>query len=787
MITKLSLKNWRSHLDSQFDFSQGTNALIGIMGSGKTSVTDSICFSLFGTFPTLQNKKLKLDDIIMKKPVEKSQTETELQFILNGKTYSVKRIIEKGKGTTYSEIRENGKLLDAPSSQRVTEAIEKILKINYDLFSKAVYSEQNALDYFLTIPKGQRMRKIDELLMIDKFEKARANATSVANKLVDRKLGKQTIVDQIKMEGIEQDVNRAKAELARTEDEKDQLKKELERTKHEKYSVEKDLAELRKVKDSLDRLKRDENGISRIIQETQRQLESIEKTVMQFPVDEEKLAELKHRIKNLENELKDRKEEYEKCSREFSESRIKLDYLKREEIERLEKEIEEKLKIKSEYDKLNSSVGNADEALESRKRVIEKLVGEIESSRTRIKDLQEILSRLSNSEGKCPVCNTELTEQMRNELVKQKQEQLDGFKKRLVEMEKEKLINSQEARRLEEIVRELGEMLIQIKDFDKLKVDLENHRQAFESLKVLNVKLEEETIAVKLDLENLERQMKDSADEQKKFELLELQSREYEARVKRIQQLSVERQSVVDDMEKIEDKIAGKDLVELEEELNELTGKEKSVEARIEGLSQLIEERNIRISQFEQTLATVQREKEEIEKLAKTIKDLKIFASALEHTQIELRKEFVEAVNYTMNKLWPALYPYQDFTGVKLNIEEGDYVLQMQEKTGRSVNAEGVASGGERSIACLALRIAFALVLAPQMKTLILDEPTANLDSSAIRELATTLRERIGEFIEQTFIITHQQELEDAVTGSIYRLERDKSKDGVTKVVASIS
>ncbi|MEM7825906.1 MAG: hypothetical protein QW412_03555, partial [Candidatus Aenigmatarchaeota archaeon] len=93
--------------------------------------------------------------------------EVEVFFETNGKLYSVKRIIEKGKRTSYSELREEGKLIEAPNSQRVTETVEKILKIDYELFTRAIYSEQNALDYFLTIPKGQRMKKIDELLMIN--------------------------------------------------------------------------------------------------------------------------------------------------------------------------------------------------------------------------------------------------------------------------------------------------------------------------------------------------------------------------------------------------------------------------------------------------------------------------------------------------------------------------------------------------------------------------------------------------------------------------------------------
>jgi len=116
-------------------------------------------------------------------------------------------------------------------------------------------------------------------------------------------------------------------------------------------------------------------------------------------------------------------------------------------------------------------------------------------------------------------------------------------------------------------------------------------------------------------------------------------------------------------------------------------------------------------------------------------------------------------------------------------VEEGEYILQLQSKDGIWINVEGVVSGGERSIACLALRIAFALVLAPQLRILILDEPTANLDVMAMVVLANTLREKIGDFIDQTFLITHQSEMEDAVTGNAYRLERDKRKNEATRVV----
>ncbi|MFH8132398.1 MAG: ATP-binding protein, partial [Candidatus Aenigmatarchaeota archaeon] len=78
MITKVRLKNWRSHLESEFRFSKGTNALFGGMGSGKTSVLNAICFALFGNFPDLQSKKVRLDEIIMNKPIEKNKAEVEV-------------------------------------------------------------------------------------------------------------------------------------------------------------------------------------------------------------------------------------------------------------------------------------------------------------------------------------------------------------------------------------------------------------------------------------------------------------------------------------------------------------------------------------------------------------------------------------------------------------------------------------------------------------------------------------------------------------------------------------
>ena len=115
---------------------------------------------------------------------------------------------------------------------------------------------------------------------------------------------------------------------------------------------------------------------------------------------------------------------------------------------------------------------------------------------------------------------------------------------------------------------------------------------------------------------------------------------------------------------------------------------------------------------------------------AKTKSELGIFNNALKSTQDSLREKFVENVNIVMNEIWNSLYPYADLDSVRLTVEGSDYVLKAHTINGWT-DVEGTTSGGERSLAALALRIAFSFALAPNLSWLVLDEPTSSLDPIA--------------------------------------------------------
>jgi exonuclease SbcC len=159
-----------------------------------------------------------------------------------------------------------------------------------------------------------------------------------------------------------------------------------------------------------------------------------------------------------------------------------------------------------------------------------------------------------------------------------------------------------------------------------------------------------------------------------------------------------------------------------------------------------------------------------------------LYKNSLAATQSELRSQLVEEINQALAEIWPAIYPYGDYGGAKLEADEKDYRLLLQ-KQAAWMDVDAVASGGERACLCLALRIAFATVLTPDIGWLILDEPTHNLDSDAVQTLAEAINTKIPSIVEQTFVITHDPVLGESGEGTVFRLERDKNKNEPTRVL----
>lgn len=159
MILSLRLKNWNTHSNTLLTFGKGSNLLVGPMGSGKSSIVEGICFALYGTLPSVKNRRVKTQELISSFPEKEERAEVEIKFTLSskgkggeesgesGKVYSVTRSVSSS-GKSEAVFRESEKAIDS-QSERVTEAVERVLGVDYELFSRVVYSEQNRIDAFL--------------------------------------------------------------------------------------------------------------------------------------------------------------------------------------------------------------------------------------------------------------------------------------------------------------------------------------------------------------------------------------------------------------------------------------------------------------------------------------------------------------------------------------------------------------------------------------------------------------------------------------------------------------
>jgi exonuclease SbcC len=666
MITRISLKGWKSHLDSELEFSKGVNAIIGIMGSGKTSIMDAVSFALYGTFPALQSRKVTLDDLLMRKPQKRSRAEIQLDFQANGSTYSIKKVIELEKGTTLAEIRRDGKLLDV-NPANVTRHVESILQMDYDLFSRAVYSEQNGLDYFLRVPKGQRMQQIDGMLKVDRFEAAREASVSLSNRISSATKEKARLVAQLEKEMLADRIHNLKAEIESLKEEANPVKERIANLRREQASLSKRLSGFEKLESESNSLGRELHGVRSAINE------------------------LSSSLKNKKGDI---------AGKDLSDLAKQLGGA------------EEKVKA-------------IEEGIRKKRDMLAEHRGQMASASTKIELIGQAIEGLERLAARCPVCESPITDEKKRNLIR-------------------------------------------ARNAEKKSLDLSLHG------------FQDRVIALSSEIQSLEKVLRQSVSEREK--LVHLSSdiaaiREWERRLGNNETRKGHLEAQLASMEK---RLAETDVKGLRTQLQEKVSEEAGLGVRLNSIREKILDRQDMVRDLEKRNKLLEEYRSEIMRDGCAVDSLQAFVKALKATQDQLREEFLKNVNQLLSVVWRELYPYGDFTGVRLIIDK-DYILQLKGSEGW-VSVDGVASGGERSMACLALRIAFSLSFIPNLRWLILDEPTHNLDSNAIAQFIEVLREKMPAFAEQVFLITHDERISEGVQGVLYKLDRNKNEDGATQV-----
>ncbi len=144
--------------------------LSGPTGSGKSSVIDGMIFALYGTIPRLDDRRSVAPVI----SARADRARVSFRFEVGGEVYTAVRLVERTKaGATTTEARlehEAGGEPLAGSADEVSVAVERLLGLSYDHFTKAVVLPQGAFADFLTDTPRDRQTLLRALLDIGLFE-----------------------------------------------------------------------------------------------------------------------------------------------------------------------------------------------------------------------------------------------------------------------------------------------------------------------------------------------------------------------------------------------------------------------------------------------------------------------------------------------------------------------------------------------------------------------------------------------------------------------------------------
>jgi DNA repair protein SbcC/Rad50 len=760
MIHSLSLKNWRTHKNAFLEFGLGTNLIIGIMGSGKSGVLNGLSYALFGAFPALKRRELSAGDAISH---GQEEAETEVVFEHKGKRYKVHRRLRNkgGKLSAAAKLYEGGNVLET-GQVRVTESVSSILGMDYDLFTRAVYSEQNNIDYFLAIDPGRRKKEMDRLLGLDRFESARANSVSVLNRVSSEADSRSSVFNP-------EEYSLSKKEHEEKAKRLSSLEAQKKKSESGLIKIREMLAPLSRKVSILEETRKKQEAARAAFERSKARLEHLSSDLEGKEPSKEKLLGLKSKLASFSKEKESLNSEIRKLEKQASASTTQLGRLSTL-IEYAKSSAEALSNLEKKLFAFGSAASLESIAKENEAKLVS-LSSNIKSISNEIAELEDVSSALKPDHSECPLCGSELSAEKTAQILSEKKQELQSKKEELSSLKEslptarkkfsQAMENMRRAQQLSDRITDLKSKSEKLPELETQKSEAENQLAGLKSMQdefrskrekiepmysehLLQCR-EEESLLQKLD----------------SFKLAE----EENARAKAILG------SIQFDESELEN---------ARKHLEETRVNEGRARANLEGLHKEHASLAEVISMLQKRISQMESAKKDFEYLSKLREELVIYKNSLVELQSELRAEMTSAISSAMNEIWPVLYPYADYKQIRITGTEKDYFFEVYDGEWRRL--EKVASGGERACLSLTLRIALSTVLTPGVGWMMLDEPTHNLDRGAIHTLSEALENKVPEIIPQSIVITHEENLISSEFARSYKFSRDKESLGPTVV-----
>ena len=173
MIRRLLLRNFKVYKNQEFLLEEGSTAIVGPNGSGKTSILEAIEFGLFRRVTRKEKKVPSLEDLINhsgKKAI------VELDFIapINRREYTVIRQIHPGKKsaeTTADLFLKGKKTPEVSGPASVDDQIVELLGMDRHAFSALTYVRQGEIDRLSRLSPKERRTDLYSMMGLGVYDK----------------------------------------------------------------------------------------------------------------------------------------------------------------------------------------------------------------------------------------------------------------------------------------------------------------------------------------------------------------------------------------------------------------------------------------------------------------------------------------------------------------------------------------------------------------------------------------------------------------------------------------
>jgi exonuclease SbcC len=162
-LNSLHLVNFRQHADTRIAFETGLTGIIGVNGSGKTTILEGIAWALYGNSAARGTR----ESIRFSRAAARAAVRVELDFDLGGHRYRVVR------GLTNAELYLDG--ASSPIANSITgvgELLERRLGMTRGEFFNTYFTGQKELNVMAAMGPSERARFLSRVLGYEKLRVA---------------------------------------------------------------------------------------------------------------------------------------------------------------------------------------------------------------------------------------------------------------------------------------------------------------------------------------------------------------------------------------------------------------------------------------------------------------------------------------------------------------------------------------------------------------------------------------------------------------------------------------